>query len=485
MNREKPSPSSMINYRCLGRRTFLGGLAGGAALLAGGPRVAWAAEREPVIVLGAGLAGLYAAFELESRGHPVTVLEARDRVGGRIRTLDAVPGRPEGGGNTIGPNYGRVIRSARLLGVPLVTPPQAESMGLVLDGRRIAEEDWPTDPANTLPERLRTITPARLGSILLRDNPLTTSSSWRDPSMADYDMPATEYYRERGLDDAALGWVDANNSYGNRLQDTSLLSLFRVSASIGRAIAMRQPTFEVGGGNSRLPEALAAALRGPVVTGERVLTVRQAAAGDISVDCASGRTYEAAAVICTLPLPAAREVRFDPGLPVNQAVAFREIEYHKVTQAHFVTREPYWRAAGEPAGWWTDGPLGRVFVRRAADGEHYNITCWINGDDCDRFDGLPRDDAMDLMVQEFTRLVPASRGHAELREMVSWQREPLNQGSWAIWKPGQIRALAGLLARPRGRVFFAGEHTAISNSGMEGAMESGERAALEVMRALA
>ncbi len=56
---------------------------------------------------------------------------------------------------------------------------------------------------------------------------------------------------------------------------------------------------------------------------------------------------------------------------------------------------------------------------------------------------------------------------------------------WAMWRPGEIARYADALTAPHGRVAFAGEHTAYSNSGMEGAMESGERAALEVMRALA
>ncbi len=464
----------------LSRRRLIGGAlaATGLALV---PPLACSGNREPVIIIGAGLAGLYAALLLEAQGFPVTVIEARGRAGGRVKTLDEVPGHPEGGANIIGPNYGRVLGSAQSLAVPLRAPPRAEPSGLLIEGQRILRDDWVNSPVNTLPEALRSITPDRLGSSLLGDNPLTSSWSWRSPAMAIHDQSALDFYRSKGLDGRALGWVDANNSYGNRLADTSMLSLYRVSASIGRAMAMRQPVMEGAAGNQRIPEAMAGAVQGPVRYGDPAVAVSQRADGSVEVLCASGLSLDAAAVICTLPLPALRAVRFAPALPPAQAEAIARVDYHHVTQGHFIAREPYWAGAGEPAGWWTDGPLGRIFVRPAENGV-YNITCWVNGDGCARYDTLPQADAMQLMMNDFTGLVPGSRGQVELAALVSWARAPYSGGSWAVWQPGQVARYADELLKPHGRVVFAGEHTAFANSGMEGAAESGERAALEVMR---
>ena len=96
------------------RSALFGG--GAAALVAGvAPRRTWAATEADVIVLGAGLAGLNAAMLLEEQGLKVIVLEARDRVGGRVHTLDKMPGRPESGGLQVGEYYARVIDVATRL----------------------------------------------------------------------------------------------------------------------------------------------------------------------------------------------------------------------------------------------------------------------------------------------------------------------------------------------------------------------------------
>ncbi len=467
----------------LTRRRFLAA-ASALALAAVAPASSRAASRR-VVVIGAGLSGLYAALLLEQFGYEVRVLEARSRVGGRVYTLDDVPGRPEGGGNTLGPNYGRAIGLARRFRVELAAQRGGrEAAGLILDGRRIDRAGWARSPHNSLPQRLRDTPPDGLLRALLRDNPLQTSLDWRVPGQQRHDASAAAVLREAGLDDRALQWVEANNSYGNRLADTSMLMLYRVSAGLGRALAMRQPAFDAASGNSRIPEAMAAAMREDVKLGERVTTIRQAA-GELRVSCAGGSEHAADAVVCALPATAVRRIRFEPALPEDQAGAAAAVEYQKVTQGHFIADAPYWRAAGEPASWWTNGPLGRIFAREAAnESGSFNVTVWVTGDACDRYDAQSADAAGAAMQAELERQIPSAAGHLRLARMVRWAVEPLSEGAWAVWKPGQIARLPQLLARPHDRVFFAGEHTAVAYSGMEGALESAERVALETLRRL-
>jgi monoamine oxidase len=319
---------------------------------------------------------------------------------------------------------------------------------------------------------------------VMGSNPLTSSTEWRSETMSIHDASAADYFRSRGLDDRALQFLDINNSYGNRLEDTTLLSLYRVNAGINRAISMRKSILQVTDGNMQLPKAMAASLKKPPVLGETVREIHQSSAG-VTIACESGNKFEADFAICALPATAVRKITMSPALPDAQQSAYQEVIYHKVTQAHLLAEVPYWKDSGENGSLWTNGYLGRVFAQPVADGSgRYNLTIWINGDACDRYAGMSEAEAGQEILSEFVTMVPAAKGLVTFEGLVRWANEPLNEGTWAVWKPGQIKWLPDLLQQPHGRVFFAGEHLGVANSGMEAAMESGETAALEVMRRL-
>jgi monoamine oxidase len=87
------------------------------------------------------------------------------------------------------------------------------------------------------------------------------------------------------------------------------------------------------------------------------------------------------------------------------------------------------------------------------------------------------------VVEAYAAMRPAAKGQLEVLKVLSWQQDPFAGGAYAAWAPGQISRFANLIGRARGRLHFSGEHTADAMRGMEGAMESGERAALEVLLA--
>ena len=435
-----------------------------------------------VVVVGAGLSGLNAALILERWGFEVQVVEARERVGGRLWTLDQLPGSPEGGGNVMGSNYGRILKMAHDLEVPLRSPPPTLPSDYFIGAQRIPRDDWASSAANPLPDAWRNIPPNRLMGKLNASNPLLQTRAWHDPALMATDQSALSGLRALGFPDAAIQLIGANNSYGNNLEETSLMSLYRVMGEFGRLSGPALAVKEAVHGNMRLPEAMSRQLLRPVEMDAPVISVQQSSS-ETEVTLASGKTLDADAVVMSLPLPALR--RIDMGLPTAQARLLDAVDYHKVVQLHCIVETPFWENAGWGGSWWTDSLLGRIFTRPIPGTTRYNMTVWINGDDCNELNALDEAGCTDTISRALWELMPDAREVTSVGQLVRWSNDPHAGGVWALWRPGQAAIAHAALRAPAGRVFFAGEHTAESYRGMEGAMESGERVALEVMRLLA
>jgi monoamine oxidase len=412
------------------------------------------------------------------------VIEARQRVGGRLRTLGEAPLHSEAGANLIGPNYGRILATASRLRVALQPPPASLPTDYSLRGRTILRSEWPSSQDNPLPAALRQISPERLWSSLLEPNPLATASDWCSPELAATDISVMDFLRRNEVPEPAIALLESNLSYGESLSTTSLLSMFRVRQGIARATAFRQPALEVRGGNQRLPEAMAASLSSPVELGNRVVGIRTSK-DRVSAELMSGAVIDADAVLITLPAPALRNLRFSPDLPEDQQEAIQTVRYQRVTQMHYRVDAPFWETTGHSGGWWTDGPLGRIFVRPVQAGGPYLLTVWITGSACAETDAMEDEATASLIDRRLRQLMTEAADSLQPMGLVRWQHEPLNGGAWAIWRPGETSAMFRALHQPQDRIFFAGEHTAYAHSGMEGAMESAERACLELARRFA
>ena len=469
------------------RRRVLKGL-GAGAVTALAPRAGRSANPR-VIVIGAGLSGLHAAMLLEEFGLDVQVLEGRRRVGGRVYTLMEVPGNPEAGGELIGPNHARMIDSAQRLGLNLVEPnplgPPGQWM-YHLSGEPILAEEWPEHPSNPLPTADKELLPhTLLATLSHRDSPLEGQplDAWLTPEFQKYDIPHSEYLRSRGYNEETIRLMNVV-IHTDHVDNTSALHELRryhVGSFNRNPNPDMPPVMQVEGGNSRLPEAMAASLKTEVLLGKTVYGFDDD--GDqVTVHCGDGSRYQGDFVVCSMPMPLLRDIKFSPRLTGPLARAVMEIDYGLSIQVHYSLKAPYWEKDGLPAGMWTDTPVERfTALARGRDGTPTSAIAFVNGNETFKYNFMSDAQVAEYTTAQIEALRPATQGALEPLVVQSCYREPHGAGDWVFWRPGQVTRLGNHLRDPHGRIYFCGEHTAIMTRGMEGAFESGEQAALDVL----
>jgi monoamine oxidase len=258
-----------------------------------------------------------------------------------------------------------------------------------------------------------------------------------------------------------------------------LLHMYKARAAVQQMMKIPGDLMAVAGGNQRLPEAMAASLSVPVRLNSPVTLVEQQEAG-VSVEVAGGSVYHAKFVVVAIPFTALRRVQIEPALPDAQQKAIDELSYNATVQAHLLVNEPY--SGEDPPSVWSDRGIERVMASsKDGSGNATNAVIWIDGSNARRLSKLPPVERDRVIMEDFFTIYPEARGKVQLQRVVDWVNDPYAGGAWADWAPGQISQFINVMSKPHGRLHFAGEHTAVSNPGMEGAMESGERAANEVI----
>lgn len=161
------------------------------------------------------------------------------------------------------------------------------------------------------------------------------------------------------------------------------------------------------------------------------------------------------------------------------------LPYQPISIAFLKVREKFWEKDGLPVSIWTDGPLGAVLAQRygATEDEVTGLLVFARGNRAHSWDRLGRDGALAMVVAALERLRPAAKGQVAGAAYHSWAMDPFNAGDCAYFAPDQITAFARDMSAPVGPLHFCGEHTATANRGIEAALESSERVALEVISA--
>jgi monoamine oxidase len=487
----------------LTRRTFIA--SGAAAAFV--PGMALAAARTDVAIIGAGLSGMNAAMILREQGYKVVVLEADIRVGGRVETVDTADGPLDVGASQIGRGYARVLDMCQRLNLKLI-PEDRDllTFGGYLHGQWVDPKSWAANPLNLTVGEERKIAPMMMGSAIAgRYNPLKEVDEWLDPRFAEYDISLRELMRRKGHSEAAIA-LAANSVPGIGMDETSVLRMWQeeVRGRIDRKLvdtateAARKlhPFGEVNdrnlinglamisnieGGTSRLPQAMAAQLGDAVRLGKRVAKIAMQGRG-ATVTCTDGSVIKAKFVVSAIPFSMLREVEITGSANPIARAAITKMPYANTARLYLNVEKPFWKEDGLPPSFSTDGPMGMFWAidNHSGAGRHRAMIVLV-GKMAAAIASKDRPAAETFLLEELYRMRPAARGLLSVRAYKDWQRDPLQKGCSFSLAPGHINAYARDMLKPWQALHFAGEHTRRMDIGMEAAMESGERAALEII----
>jgi monoamine oxidase len=420
----------------LTRREFLGAAAAVPLSLRAKPK--------HVVVVGAGLAGLVCARRLRQLGFRVTVLEARDRVGGRVLTFRELEGGryAEAGAEFVAVHHEQTLGLLRRLGLGFAFADRF-TPDVYRRGQRHSFRRFLTDEAGADIGRFR-VRVARLAPSPALDR---RSVAW--------------LMRELSLSDRArfLLGHELRETYGVEPEYLSLLFLVQQS----RVSRDANTVFRIRGGADRLPLALA---RGLDVQLEEPASHVERRTSGVSVD-----GIDADFCVVTVPVPVLASMEFEPERPPLLEAAVEQLAYgHGVKSALEYERVP------------TRGVLADLTFQTAWDVRRRLVTAYTTGRNGLLLGSISRRTRPLLIADELEEVYPGSRAYFESGETVAWHTDGWSQGTAVAYAPSQINRFQDVIRRPLGRVHFAGEHTDAFAGTMEGAIRSGRRVAEAIAR---
>lgn len=439
-------------------------------------------------VVGAGFAGLTAALRLSQAGLAVSVLEARDRIGGRTFTEVRDDGVwIDRGGAWIGPGQDRIYALMAEFGVPSYKQYVDGEAMMCLGGRSYRYR-------GTIPLSMSPWVVANLGGVFLELSQMCKSiplaAPWRAANAQKWDqLSFAEWLRRNTLSKSARSLLESAIAglYTSAASELSLLFVLYQMASAGG------PGFVLGvkdaaedarpvGGMGALHRAIAAELGDAIHLSTPVRSITQDVDG-VTV-CSDDTTVRAHHVVVAVPIAIAAHINYAPMLPMDRSFLHQRMPLGAVFKIALIYDEPFWRTAGLSGQSFAPGSPANLTIDSCTDSGRPGILTVITEGPVARAIGRltaaeRRAAVLDSVAQRFgsTALSPAEYLEHD------WSAEPYSGGGMISHAPpGVLTEFGHVLRAPCGRIHWAGTETSSVMYGfIDGAVRSGERAAAEVL----
>ena len=444
-------------------------------------------RKKSCVIIGAGFSGLAAAYKLKNANWNVTILEARDRIGGRVFSQTMPQNRNlvfELGAEWVGESHERIKALCSDFKIPLQKH-QFDDY-LLQNGKVSRPGAWGfSAQAKTAFDKVKA-NYEKLSALQQRN--LDKLDWWTYLEKIGY----TE-------DDLRLRDLMDSTDFGESIRH---VSAFGALAEYAESSPKNEMDYKMTGGNSRLAEEFAKRIGAEnIKTNTLVTEIIQAKNGIVTVktepefskdnaDFAFGRpsgdisvaeTFKADAVICTAPTNSLLKIKFSPALPTVQREAAEKLIYARICKNSVLYERRFWK--DENFSMVSDVASHFYFhSTQNQAGQEGILTSYAIGEKADILASQSDERRMKIITNDLKDFDEDAPKFAKAISSYAWQRDKYTDGAYALYRPGQWFGVRPILQRPHGKVLFAGEHLADWQGFMEGAIETGEAAAQSLIR---
>lgn len=419
-----------------------------------------------ILILGAGLAGLYSASILTKRGYKVTILEARERLGGRVwtQTIDeAEKLTVEMGGEWIGKDHKRMLALCKKFKLKLID--HQLPTNLIYQQKFYKHGTWNlSDKGKVAFEK-----------ILSHFAKLPVDERRKADAI---DLWHYLISKDFSKGDINLLELQEMLHFGESIR---FLSAYYVLSSIatltGKNYMLESDAYRVDGGNDQIVKRLAEEIGAEnIFLSHKATDIIQNADG-VDILCSNGTRWKGNKLICTIPTFSILQMNWDPVLPADQRLAFNTLNYSRTLKTSVLYSERFWK--DDKFEVMADTLTHYIFhSTNGQKGTKGVLTSYATGDNGFVLSHYNDKQKIEEINNTLSVAFPNTPRKAEKIIDYYWGDDPYTMGAFAIFEKNQWnKAFRSKLKEPHEHVLFAGEHTAVEQGYMEGALESGQKAA--------